>query len=70
MGPQWDRAVRVRSRAHPKQSLLDRLREQVAVADNRLDYVAAVLDMATNYFEHTGIQSVARRMISRAYGEL
>jgi hypothetical protein len=44
--------------------------EQVTVADNRLDHVAAVLDMATNYFEHTSIQSVARRVISRAYGEL
>jgi hypothetical protein len=51
-------------------SLLERLREQIEVTDNRLDYVAAVLDMATNTFEHTGIQSVARRVISRAYGEL
>jgi hypothetical protein len=60
----------VSDRGLTQQSLLDRLREQIAVADNRLDYVAAVLDMATNYFEHTGIQSVARRVISRAYGEL
>jgi len=51
-------------------SLLDRIREHIAVTDNRLDYVAAVLDMATNYFEHTGIQSVTRRIVSRAYGEL
>jgi hypothetical protein len=42
----------------------------VEVTDGRLDVIAAVLDMATNYFEHTGIQSVARRIISRAYGEL
>ena len=51
-------------------SLLDRVREQVKVADGRLDLIAAVLDMATNTFEHTGIQSVARRIVSRAYGEL
>jgi hypothetical protein len=51
-------------------SLVDKIREYIEVTDNRLDYVAAVLDMATNYFEHTGIQSVARRIISRAYGEL
>jgi hypothetical protein len=51
-------------------SLLDRIREHIEVTDNRLDYIAGVLDMATNYFEHTGIQSVARRIISRAYGEL
>jgi hypothetical protein len=51
-------------------SLLDRIRQQVEVTDGRLDYVAAVLDMATNYFEHTGVQSVARRIVSRAYGEM
>jgi hypothetical protein len=60
----------VAERGLTQASLLDRLRQQVQVNDNRLDYVAAVLDMATNYFEHTGIQSVARRIISRAYGEL
>jgi hypothetical protein len=53
-----------------QESLLDRIREHIEVTDNRLDYIAAVLDMATNYFEHTGVQSVARRIISRAYGEL
>jgi hypothetical protein len=51
-------------------SLLERVRDVVQVTDNRLDYIAGALDMATNYFEHTGIQSVARRIVSRAYGEL
>jgi hypothetical protein len=53
-----------------QESLLARIREHVQVADGRLDCIAAVLDLATNYFEHTGIQSVARRIISRAYGEI
>jgi hypothetical protein len=35
-----------------------------------MEYVAAAIDVGTNYFEHTGIQSVSRRLISRAYGEI
>ena len=60
----------VADRGLTQKSLLDQVSAIVKVNDNRLDYVAAVLDMATNYFEHTGIQSVARRVISRAYGEI
>jgi hypothetical protein len=26
--------------------------------------------MTTNVFEHTGVQTVARRIVSRAYGEI
>lgn len=40
------------------------------VADDRLDYVAAFLDLTTNYYEHTGIQSVARSLIERAVNEI
>jgi hypothetical protein len=53
-----------------REGLLERLRHVIDVSDDKLDYVAAALDMTTNYFEHTGIQSVARRLISRAYGEI
>lgn len=60
----------VAAKAISRESVLDKIRAHVEVNDNRLDYIAAVLDMATNYFEHTGIQSVARRIVSRAYGEI
>lgn len=50
--------------------LFQRIRRYIDVADHGLDYVAAALDLGTNVFEHTGIQSVARRVISRAYGEI
>ena len=53
-----------------REGLLERLRHVIDVADDKLDYVAAALDMTTNYFEHTGIQSVSRKLISRAYGEI
>jgi hypothetical protein len=38
--------------------------------EGKLDYVAAFLDITTNYFEHTGTQSVARSLIQRAVNEI
>ncbi|MCA8999837.1 MAG: hypothetical protein KDA80_22770 [Planctomycetaceae bacterium] len=38
--------------------------------EGRLDYAAAFLDMTTDYYEHTGIQSVARSLITRATNEV
>lgn len=51
-------------------SVLSKVREYVEVADDKLDLIAAAIDLSTNTFEHTGIQTVARRVISRAYGEI
>jgi hypothetical protein len=42
----------------------------VEFSDDKLDYVAAFLDMSTNYIEHTGTQSLAKSLIERAYGEI
>jgi hypothetical protein len=53
-----------------REGLVERLRHVIDISDDKLDYLAAALDMTTNYFEHTGIQTVARRLISRAYGEI
>lgn len=49
--------------AHNLQSFLD-------VADDNLDYLAAFLDVSTNYYEHTGTQTLARRLIERAVAEI
>ncbi|MEJ1931138.1 hypothetical protein WDZ92_12865 [Nostoc sp. NIES-2111] len=49
--------------AHNLSSFLD-------VADDKLDYLAAFLDVATNYYEHTGTQTLARRLIERAVAEI
>ena len=38
--------------------------------EGSLDYLAAALDMTTDYFEHTGTQSVARSLITRATSEI
>ncbi|MDR3635222.1 MAG: hypothetical protein P4L84_15565 [Isosphaeraceae bacterium] len=50
--------------------ILGGLRGFLDVAEDRLDYVAAFLDLTTNYYEHTGIQSVARSLIERAVNEV
>jgi len=51
-------------------SVFGRVQGILGNADQKLDYVAAGIDLVSNHFEHTGIQSVARRVISRAYGEI
>lgn len=42
----------------------------VEFSDDSLDFVAAFLDQSTNYFQHTGTQSVARSLITRAATEV
>lgn len=42
----------------------------VDFSDDALDFVAAFLDQSTNYFQHTGVQTVARSLITRAAEEV
>ena len=42
----------------------------IELADGKLDYLAAFLDGSTNFFEHTGVQTVARRLITQAKTEV
>jgi hypothetical protein len=60
----------VQSRGMSREGVLETVRKYVEVADDKLDYVAAAIDVSTSYFAHTGVQTVARRIISRAYGEI
>lgn len=60
----------VAEREMTQEGLFETIKQYVDVADTSLDYVAAALDLTTNYFEHTGIQTVSRQLISRAYGEI
>ncbi|OQY44762.1 MAG: hypothetical protein B6242_11945 [Anaerolineaceae bacterium 4572_78] len=46
--------------------VMDSIQGYVDIADSSLDYVAAFLDMATNYYEHTGTQAIARHVIQEA----
>jgi hypothetical protein len=49
------------------QSISSNLGNFIQIADDNLDFVAAFLDQTTNYYEHTGIQTVARSLILQAH---
>jgi len=51
-------------------SVYDRVKEHLDTAGSAFDYLAAAIDLSTSVYEHTGIQTVARRVVSRAYGEI
>lgn len=51
-------------------TVIDKIRTFVEVTDDKLDYLAAFLDISTNYFEHTGAQTLAARLIERAVNEV
>jgi len=53
-----------------RESIANHLNNFIDIADDKLDYVAAFLDTSTNYFEHTGIQTVARKLIKEAYQKI
>ncbi|OUL29058.1 hypothetical protein [Nostoc sp. 106C] len=52
------------------QKVVGHLQNFVEFSDSKLDYLAAFLDVATNYYEHTGTQTLARRLIERAVAEI
>ncbi|MDX1932203.1 MAG: hypothetical protein SFU56_06335 [Capsulimonadales bacterium] len=60
----------VAERGITQHSVADSLRRFVDISDDKLDFVAGFLDSSTNYYEHTGIQSVARSIIERAVSEI
>jgi hypothetical protein len=60
----------VTSRNLTPQNVAKNLSSFIDVADDKLDYLAAFLDVSTNYYEHTGIQTLARRLVERAAGEI
>jgi len=52
-----------------REMVVDKLKQFVELSDDKLDYLGAFLDITTNYFEHTGLQTVATRVIERAANE-
>ena len=46
-----------------------RLASAINIADETLDYVGAFLDATTNYYAHTGTQTVARALIHDVVSE-
>ncbi|MGB3491310.1 MAG: hypothetical protein WBA57_01185 [Elainellaceae cyanobacterium] len=52
------------------EKVVDHLERFVEIGKDRFDYVGAFLDIYCNYYEHTGIQTLARRLIERASAEI
>ncbi|MCA1994955.1 MAG: hypothetical protein LDL41_23335 [Coleofasciculus sp. S288] len=61
----WMRNL-VASRSLTRENVVSHLQQFMHIADDKLDYLAGFLDMSTNYYEHTGIQTVNRNLILRA----
>ena len=51
-------------------SVIDNLTKFVDVSKDKLDYLGAFLDISVKYYTHTGIQTLARRLIERAAAEI
>ena len=60
----------VESRGLSPEMVVGNLRGFVEVADDKLDYLGAFIDVSTNYYSHTGTQTLARRLIERAAAEM
>jgi hypothetical protein len=58
------------SRGLSPEKVVSNLSNFIEITDDKLDYLGAFLDVSTNYYEHTGIQTLARRLIERASAEI
>jgi len=52
------------------ETLLERFQGFIEFSEDKLDYLAALIDVSTNYYEHTGTQTLAKRLIERAFAEI
>lgn len=50
--------------------LLDNLGGFIEGSKAKLDYLGAFLDVSVKYYEHTGVQTLARRLVERAAAEI
>ena len=60
----------VESKGLTQEKVAQNVQKFIDVTDDKLDYFGAFLDMTTNYYEHTGVQTLARRLIERAIAEI
>ena len=60
----------VAERGLTPEKVVSNMQRFVEISSDKLDYLGAFLDMTTNYYEHTGTQTLARRLIERASAEI
>ncbi|MEM6521094.1 MAG: hypothetical protein AAF722_17380, partial [Cyanobacteria bacterium P01_C01_bin.70] len=53
-----------------QQGVVDKLAGFMEGSKSKLDYLGAFLDVTVKYYEHTGVQTLARRLIERAVAEI
>lgn len=53
-----------------QEGLIGRLKGFIDFTDDKADYLGALLDMNVKYYRHTGLQTLARRLIERAVAEI
>lgn len=52
------------------EKVVSNLEKFVEISKDKLDYLGAFLDMYVKYYEHTGVQTLSRRLIERAVAEI
>lgn len=60
----------VTSRNLTPDTVVDNLTKYVEISKDKLDYLGAFLDIAAKYYTHTGVQTLARRLVERAVAEI
>jgi hypothetical protein len=52
------------------EKVVDNLEKFVDISKDKMEYLGAFMDMYVKYYEHTGVQTLARRLIERAVAEI
>jgi len=52
------------------EKVVDHLQQFVEISKDKLDYLGAFMDMYVKYYEHTGIQTLVRRLVERSIAEI
>lgn len=60
----------VESKNLTPEKVVDHLERFVEISKDKFDYLGAFLDIYCKYYEHTGVQTLARRLIERAAAEI
>jgi hypothetical protein len=60
----------VSSRGLTQSGLIENLSKFIDFSKDKVDYLGALLDVSVKYYRHTGIQTLARRLIERAVAEI
>ncbi|MCU0524920.1 MAG: hypothetical protein MUF72_08860 [Elainella sp. Prado103] len=60
----------VTDRGITQAGLVNNLSKFVEITSDKMDYLGAFLDVSVKYYRHTGLQTLARRLIERAVAEI